>query len=73
MKAKRLATIDDLARARFERSTFSLDCDTKGCGARGVFDTIKQIGGWLIDGNVPGGPVLVLCPRCNARRKAAKP
>ena len=61
---------DEARRARFERAPFSLDCDTVGCGARGVFDTIKQTGGWLIDGTRPGGPVVVLCPRCNARRKA---
>jgi hypothetical protein len=64
------------ARKAFEHSSFVLDCDTPGCGARGVFDTIQQTGGWLIDGTAPVRPgdehhrVVVLCPRCNDRRKA---
>jgi len=69
MKAKRLPALDELARARFERAPFVLDCDGDVCGAHGVFDSIRQIGGWLVDGKTQGAPVLVLCPRCNARRK----
>lgn len=73
MKAKRVATIDDLAvrRAarRLERQPYVLECDGKGCGARGVFDSIDQMGGWLIDGH-DRAHVMILCPRCNDRRRA---
>jgi hypothetical protein len=73
MRAKRVATLDDLAgrRAarRLEREPFVLDCDGESCSARGVFDTIRQMGGWSIDGR-DRAHVVILCPRCNDRRKA---
>ncbi len=69
MKAKRIATVDDLARERAARAPIVMDCDTPGCGARGVFDHLSQAGGWLVTGNNAERVVVITCPRCNDRRR----
>lgn len=72
MRPKRAVTIDELAQARAARAPMVADCDTPGCGARGVFDTINQMAGWFIDGR-DRHAVAVLCPRCNDNRRKTKP
>jgi hypothetical protein len=65
--------VDDLAARRARRAAppapMIADCDGKDCGARGVFDNTGQMGGWFIDCR-DRKATLVLCPRCNDRRRA---